>query len=167
MAALIQLLLNKKRFVLFICEGKPVLKYLSIENAKNADAPDLKSTLEIAFNRFGITHYYDKLVGLNLDGASVNMGKYNGLNVLVRDEAPWSEVVHCFNHRLELAIKDAFIQSTFYLNINEVLSELYWLYQKSPKRLTQQKNLKNRYLNLQRLMVQDGLILNFEQWRKC
>ena len=75
-------------YVLFICEGKPVLKYLSIENAKNADAPDLKSTLEIAFNRFGITHYYDKFVGLNLDGASVNMGKYNGLNVLARDETP-------------------------------------------------------------------------------
>ena len=75
-------------YVPFICEGKPVLKYLSIENAKNADAPDPKSTLEIAFNRFGNTHYYDKLVGLNLEGASVNMGKYNGLNVLVRDEAP-------------------------------------------------------------------------------
>ena len=96
-------------YVLFICEGTPVLKYLSIENVKNANAPGFKSTLEVAFNRFGITHYYDKLVGLNLDGASVNMGKHNGLNVLVRDEAPWVKVVHCFNHRLELAIKDAFI----------------------------------------------------------
>ena len=48
MAALIQLLLNKKQFVIFICEGTPVLTYLSIENAKNVDAPDLKSTLEIA-----------------------------------------------------------------------------------------------------------------------
>ena len=74
-------------YVLFICEGTPVLKYLSIENVKNADAPGLKSTLEIAINRFGFTHYYDKLVGLNLDGASVNLGKHNGLNVLVPDEA--------------------------------------------------------------------------------
>ena len=58
MAALIQLLLNKKRFVLFIREGTPVLKYLSIEKVKNANAPDLKSTLEVAFNLFGITHYW-------------------------------------------------------------------------------------------------------------
>ena len=52
-------------YVLFICEGTPVLKYLSIENVKNADATGLKSTLEIVFNHFGITHYYNKLVGLS------------------------------------------------------------------------------------------------------
>ena len=33
----------------------------------------------------------------------------------------------------------------FYLNINEVLSELYWLYQKSPKRLTQLKELSEGF----------------------
>ena len=80
-----------------------------------------------------------------MDGASVNMGKHNGLNVLVRDEAPWVEVAHCFNHRLELAIKYAFTQSTFYSNINEMLSKLYWLYQKSPKRLTQLKELSEAF----------------------
>ena len=57
-------------YVLFICEDTPVLKYLSIKNVKNADAPGLKSTLEVAFNRFGITCYNNKSVGLNLDGAS-------------------------------------------------------------------------------------------------
>ena len=132
-------------YVLFIYEDTPVLKYLSIENAKNADAPDLKSNLGILFNRFGITHYYNKLVGLNLDGASVNMGKHNDLNVLVPDEVHWAEVVHCFNHRLELAIKDVFIESTFYSNINEVLSELYWLCQKSPKSLIQLKELSKGF----------------------
>ena len=89
---------QEKTYVLFICEGTPVLEYLSIKNVKNVDAPGRKSTQGVAFNHFGIIHYYNKLVGLNLDGASVNMGKHNGLNVLVRDEAPWVEVVHCFNH---------------------------------------------------------------------
>ena len=74
---------QKTIYVLFICEGTPVPKYLSIENVKNADAPGLKSTLEVAFNCFGITHYCDKLVGLNLVGVNINMGKYNGLNALV------------------------------------------------------------------------------------
>ena len=160
---------QEKIYVLFVCKGTPVLKYFNIDNVKNADTPRLKSTLEIVINHFGITHYHDKLVGLNLDGASVNMGKHYGLNVLVPDEAPWVEAVHYFSHRLELAIEDAFIESTFYSNINEMLSKLYWLYQKSPKMLTQLKELseafENRYQNLQRLMVKGGLILNFEQWR--
>ena len=81
-----------------MCGGTPVLKYLSIESVKKADAPGLKATLEAAFNGFGITCYYDHLVGLNLDGASVNISKHNGLNVLIRNAAPWIEVVHCFNH---------------------------------------------------------------------
>ena len=69
------------------------------------------------------------------------MGKHSGLNVLVRNKAPWVEVVHCFNDRLELAIKDEFNKSAFYSNIDEMLSKLYWLYQKSPKRLTELKEL--------------------------
>ena len=132
-------------YILFICEGTPVVKYLSIENDKHVDAPGLKSILEVVFNRFSITFYYDKLVGLNLDGVTVNMGKHNGLNVLVRDKAPRVEVIHCSNHLLELAIKDAFIESTFYSNIDEMLSKLYWLYQKSPKKLTQLKELSQAF----------------------
>ena len=50
-------------------------------------------------------------------------------------------MVHCFNHRPKLAIKDAFNESAFYSNIDEMLSKLYWLYQKSPKRLTKLKEL--------------------------
>ena len=69
-------------YILFICEGTPVLKYLSIESVKKANAHDLKATLETAFNRFRITRYYDRLERLKLDGASVNMGKHSGLNVL-------------------------------------------------------------------------------------
>ena len=163
MTALNQLLLNNNQYMFFL--SVRVHLYLNI-SALNADAPDLKSTLGIAFNCFGIAHYYNKLVGLNLDRARVRMGKHNGLNVLVQDEAPWLEVVHCFNYQLELAIKDTFIESPFHSNINEVLSDLYWLYQKSPKRLTQLKELSEAFEkmipNLQRLMVKDGLILNFK-----
>ena len=135
-------------YILFICEGTPVLKYLSLESVKKADAHGLKAMLETAFNRFGITCYYDRLVGLNLDGGSVNMGKHSGENVLVQSEAPWVDIVHCFNHRLELAIKDAFNESAFYSNIDEMLSKLYWLYQKSPKRLTELKELSEVFAKL-------------------
>ena len=61
------------------------------------------------------------------------MGRMNRLGKLVRHEIPWVKIVHCFNHRLELAIKDAFTTTTFYLNIDEMLTKLYYLYQKSPE----------------------------------
>ena len=72
---------------------------------------------------------------------NVSIWVNTGLNILVRNEAAWVKVVHCFNHRPELAIKDAFNESAFYSNIDEMLSKLYWLYQKSPKRLTELKEL--------------------------
>ena len=132
-------------YILFIDGGVPALKYFSIESVKVADSVGLEEFLENAFLRFGFKNYYDKLVGLNLDGASVNMGRMNGLGKLVRDEAPWVEIVHFFNHRLELAIKDAFTTAKFYHNIDEMLTKLYYLYQKSPKRLQQLRELDDAY----------------------
>ena len=130
-------------YILLICGGVPVLKYFSMESVKVADSADLKETLEKAFLQFGFKNYCDKLVGLNLDGASVNMGTMNGLGKLVRDEAHWVEIVHCFNHRLELAIKDTFTTTIFYHNIDEMLTKLYYCYQKSPKRLQQLRELND------------------------
>ena len=100
------------------------------------------------FLRFGFKKYYDKLVGLNLDGASINMGRMNGLGKLIRDEAPWVEIVHCFNHRMELAIKDTVTTTTFYHNIYEMLTKLYYLYQKSPKPIQQLRELNDTFKKL-------------------
>ena len=131
-------------YIIFIGGGVPALKYFSIESVKVADSVGLEEFHEKAFLRFGFKNYY-KLVGLNLDGASVNMGRMNGLGKLVRDEAPWVEIVHFFNHRLELAIKDAFTTTKFYHNIDEMLTKLYYLYQKSLKRLQQLRELNDAY----------------------
>ena len=62
------------------------------------------------------------------------MGIHAGLGALMKEESPWLEVIHCFNHRLELAIKDAFTNTAFSA-VEEFLNQLYLLYQKSPKRL--------------------------------
>ena len=131
-------------YILFIGRGVPALKYFSIESVKAADSVGLEEFLEKAFLRFGFKNY-GKLVGLNLDRASVNMGRMNGLGKLVRDEAPWVEIVHFFNHRLELPIKDAFTTAKFYHNSDEMLTRLYYLYQKSPKRLQQLRELNDAY----------------------
>ena len=61
------------------------------------------------------------------------MGIYGGLGALLKELSPWLMVVHCFNHRLELAIKDTF-KLTAFNNIDEMLAVLYKLYKTSAKR---------------------------------
>ena len=109
------------------------MKFFSIESVKAADAEGLKSSLEEAFERVGISCFASRLHGLNVDGASVNTGIHRGLGARIRELAPWLTVVHCFNHRLELAVKDAF-KETFFDEIDMMLLKLYYLYKKSPKR---------------------------------
>ena len=58
--------------------------------------------------------------------------------------SPWLQVIHCFNHRVELALKDAF-KTTAFLEIEVMLSKLYYLYQKSPKRLRELRELSDAY----------------------
>ena len=81
-----------------------------------------------------------KIKGLNVDGASVNTGVHNGVGVLMQADWPWLQVIHCFNHCFELAIKDAFKNINFN-EIDEMLMKFYYLYQKSPKRLRELKRI--------------------------
>ena len=59
---------------------------------------------------------------------------------LVKDSAPWLELVHCFNHRVELALKDAF-EKTFFKNREHVNEALLPLSKKS-KMLPRAKRIK-------------------------
>lgn len=131
-------------YVLYLKEGTPKVKYLSIERPENADADGIKQCITKAFERFGIMDFSKKLLGLNLDGAAVNMGIHNGLGRQIKSQSPWLEVIHCFNHRLELAITKAF-RDTSFSAIEEYLNQLYFIYQKSPKRLRELQRLSEAY----------------------
>ena len=115
-------------FILFLSDGFPALRYLSIESVDNATATGVLSSLTTAFERFGVLWFEKSLLGLNCDGASVNLGQFGGLGALIKEKAPWLELVHCFNHRIELALKDAFENSAF-VKIETILMKLYYLYQ--------------------------------------
>ena len=121
-------------YLLFLGKnGIPEVKFFSVESVKAADADGLKSSLKEAFERIGILCFENRLHGLNVDGASVNTGVHRGLGAKIRELAPWLTFVHCFNHRLELAVKDTF-KGTFFDEIDTMLLKLYYLYKKSAKR---------------------------------
>ena len=131
-------------YVLFLSEGTPTLKFLSIESLKTGDAEGIKASIEEAFGGIGLTSFADRLTGLNVDGASLNTGIHRGLGALLKQRSPWLQVIHCFNHRVELALKDAF-STTSFSKIDEMLMKLYYLYQKSPKRLRELRQLATVY----------------------
>ena len=87
-------------FVLFLKEGTPTIKYLSIEPVKIADTPGLVPSIEDAFEIIGSKSFTDKLVGINVDGAGVNVGKHRGVGKLIQEKATWLQVIHCFNHQV-------------------------------------------------------------------
>ena len=61
-------------YVFYLYGGNLTIKYLSIVDVKTANSLGLKAAVDQAFKRKGISLLSDKLVGLNVDGASVNMG---------------------------------------------------------------------------------------------
>ena len=71
-------------YVLFLEERFPKIKFVSIENVKHANAEGILDCIKGSFHRLGITDIYKRIVGLNVDGASVNTGKFTGLGARMK-----------------------------------------------------------------------------------
>jgi len=50
--------------------------------------------------------YKGCLVGMGFNGASVMSGKLGGVQKLIRDKSPMAYYLHCYAHRLNLALID-------------------------------------------------------------
>ena len=118
---------SKRSLCSVLDNGVPAVKYVSIENVENANAKGIKKSIEEAFQGLGVTSLENRLVGINISGASVNIGKC-GIAKLLKELLPWLEVVHCFNHRLKLTLKDVFQDIKSFQMIDEVLMKVYYLY---------------------------------------
>ena len=81
------------------------------------------------------------------------MGRKRGVATLLKESLPWFEIVHCFNHRLELALKDAFQDIRSFQMIDEMLKENLKHFQTLWRKL---------YLSQVKHMEHAGLITNFE-----
>ena len=77
-------------FVPTPCSAK--IEILSVENVKAAYTEGVLQRLRIAFERIGINNPEDSIVGLNVNGASVNNGRERGLWMLIKQNAPWLEL---------------------------------------------------------------------------
>ena len=92
-----------------------VASLLEMSNWGGTDATSLKEGIDNIFQNgsFKIDDYQTKLISVTSDGASVNFGKNTGLLTQMSAEREWLLKIHCANHRIELAVKDAFKESAF------------------------------------------------------
>ena len=92
--------------------------------------------------------FKSKLVALGSDGASVMLGKNNGVIALLQTMQPSIIAVHCSGHRPELAYKDMIKKMPCAEKVMTMLIGLYYLYRIASNRT----NLKNAY-NVLKLKV--------------
>lgn len=85
-----------------------------------------------------------KLIGFAADGATVNRGQREGVIGILNAKLPWVIYVWCLAHRLELSMKDA-LQPTCFNSADDMLLRLYYLYENSPKKLSQLRDLHSLY----------------------
>ena len=87
-----------------------------MSNWGGTDAACLKKAIDDIFSEKGclpMKEYATKLVAATADGASVNMGRISGLMTRLGENRDWLVKIHCINHCVELAVKDAFKDSKF------------------------------------------------------
>ena len=82
-----------------------------------------------------------KLVTLGSDGASVMLGKNNGVIALLQTIQPSMIAVHCSGHRRELAFKDTIKKVANADKVVTLLSGLYYMYRNSALNRTNLKML--------------------------
>ena len=93
------------------------------------------------FNYGNVVNWKDGLVGFGSDGASVMMGRQNGVLKKIKDDVPHLIEMHCVAHRLELVILDAFKGESILTELNDLLQGIYKHYHYSPKALREPNEL--------------------------
>ena len=102
-------------YLLFLNEGKPEIKFFSIETPSHSTTEGLKEAISSAFKRTGMTEFPSnfQINWFQCRWRFGNTAIHRGLAQLLRESSPCLNVVHCFNNRFELAIKDAFKATSY------------------------------------------------------
>ena len=123
-------------------DGSTACQFFGTRDVVDASASGIKAVLVSVFDNLGVDNGPSKLVGICVDGAAVNLGVRRGLVALLREDLPWLVAIHCLNHRLKFAVKDAFTK-TYMDEVSTMLVDLYYVYEKSPKCLRELKAMGN------------------------
>ena len=111
----------------------PVNKFVGLEEVEHSTADGVLDAIDSCLrNHVGVLvgTQKEKLVNMNLDGASVNMGVYNGVGAIQRARCGEQvTVTHCINHNLELALMDLRKDEPYLDTFEKTLKVLFSIYQ--------------------------------------
>ena len=128
-------------FVRYLNNGLPVNRFLTVQSVKHANADGILQAIDNGFNYANVINWKDGLVGFGADGASVMMGRQNGVLKKIKDDVPHLIEMHCVAHKLELAILDAFKDESILTELKDLLQGIYKHYHYSPKALRELNEL--------------------------
>ena len=120
-------------YVRYCLHGEIKIHFVDIRNIVKADAEGITNIIfKMLDERLGES-WKAKIVGIATDGAAVMLGSKNGVVARVKRELkrPFIQSVHCSNHRLELAYKDACRRIDLFTKIDSFLLSIYLFYKKS------------------------------------
>ena len=128
-------------YIRYIADATVKTHFISIENLETSDAKGVKSGLENALRKVGLSFdqiscvAFDSptLVCANFDGASVMQGKKNGTMGLILRDAPWVFPMHCVAHKLELGALDSVKGDSYMRKFDDVIKGIF-MFHYSPKR---------------------------------
>ena len=113
--------------------GVPVNKFVGLEEVEHSTADGVLGAIDSCLKkRVGVLMgtQMEKLVNINLDGAAVNMGVYNGVGAIQRARCGGQvTVTHCINHNLELALMDLRKDEPYLDIFEKTLKVLFSIYQ--------------------------------------
>ena len=117
-------------FIQYVENANVQIRFLAVKDLmEDAASPNAQTIInnikeELAKNDLEV----QKFLSLASDGASVMVGKNNGVSALLKRENPRLVNVHCICHRLALACGDSNNEGEYMLTIERLLVQLYkWL----------------------------------------
>lgn len=123
-----------------------------LENFETCDANSIKEIIKTDIEQSGLD--IGKMYGLSTDGASVMVGRSNGVAAKLREYNDKLINIHCVCHRLALACTDSCSSLKCIKDAETLLRQLWYYFQNSPKRmavfLKSQLELQKIYLDPKR-----------------
>ena len=126
----------KKQLVLvarYLVGGVVSIAFINIQDIPDGTADTIVQAIlsYLSFKSVDI----DKLRGFASDGASVMVGRHNGVAAQLKNCSPSLITIHCVNHRLALAASHAADNIPYLQRFKSHLHNLFSFYQNSPVRL--------------------------------
>ena len=88
----------------YLYENEIHEEFLGYTHATSLDAEGLTGFILENLNKWGIA--VENCISQSYDGASVMSGVSNGVQTRIREHSRWALYIHCYAHRLNLAVVD-------------------------------------------------------------